>query len=41
VVIPGFYTAAALMVGVLVTLLLGVAPQPVLELASGAAEFVR
>jgi len=41
VVIPGFYTAAALMVGVLATLLLGVAPQPVLQLASSAAEFVR
>jgi NADH-quinone oxidoreductase subunit N len=41
VVIPGFYTAAALMVGVLATLLLGVAPQPVLDLATSAAEFVR
>jgi NADH-quinone oxidoreductase subunit N len=41
VVIPGFYTAAALTVGVLATLLLGVFPQPVLDLATSAAEFVR
>jgi NADH-quinone oxidoreductase subunit N len=41
VVIPGFYTAAALMVGVLATVLLGVVPQSMLELASSAAEFVR
>jgi NADH-quinone oxidoreductase subunit N len=41
VVIPGFYTAAALMVGVLATLLLGVMPQEMLELADSAAEFVR
>jgi NADH-quinone oxidoreductase subunit N len=41
VVIPGFYTAAALMVGVLATLLLGVVPQEMLQLADSAAEFVR
>jgi NADH-quinone oxidoreductase subunit N len=41
VVIPGFYTAAVLMVGFLATLLLGVYPGPVLDLATSAAEFVR
>jgi len=39
--IPGGLTAAALMVGVAATLLLGVAPQPVLELTDRAAEFIR
>ena len=39
--VPGGYTAAALTVGVLATLLLGVVPSQVLELANKAAEFVR
>jgi len=39
--IPGAYTSAALMVGVLATLLLGVWPSPVLELADRAAQFIR
>ncbi|MEH1012349.1 NADH-quinone oxidoreductase subunit NuoN [Micromonospora sp. CPCC 206060] len=38
---PGGLTAAALMIGVLATLVLGVAPGPLLDLANGAAEFVR
>jgi NADH-quinone oxidoreductase subunit N len=41
IVIPGFPTAFALTVGVVVTLLLGVAPQWALELAGSASEFVR
>jgi NADH-quinone oxidoreductase subunit N len=41
VAIPGAYTSAALMVGVLVTLALGVYPAPVLDLANKAAEFLR
>jgi NADH-quinone oxidoreductase subunit N len=41
VVLPGFYTAFALTVGVIVTLLLGIAPQWALNLASSAGEFVR
>jgi NADH-quinone oxidoreductase subunit N len=34
-------TSAALALGVLVTLVLGLAPQPVLDLTNRAAEFVR
>lgn len=41
VAVPGGLTAAALMIGVLATLVLGVAPGPLLDLANGAAEFVR
>jgi NADH-quinone oxidoreductase subunit N len=39
--IPGALTSAALMIGVLVTLVLGVAPSPLLELAEKASLFVR
>jgi NADH-quinone oxidoreductase subunit N len=39
--IPGWMTSAALMMGVLVTLLLGVVPTPVLDLAQKAAQFLR
>ena len=39
--VPGGLTSAALTIGVAATLLLGVAPAPLLELADGAAEFVR
>jgi NADH-quinone oxidoreductase subunit N len=39
--IPGALTSAALAVGVLATLLLGVAPQPMLDLADRAAQFIR
>ena len=38
---PGGLTSAALVIGVIATLVLGVAPGPLLDLASGAAEFVR
>jgi NADH-quinone oxidoreductase subunit N len=41
VAIPGAFTSAALMVGVLATFLLGVFPSPVLDLANKAAEFIR
>ncbi|WP_435204332.1 NADH-quinone oxidoreductase subunit NuoN [Micromonospora sp. bgisy143] len=41
VTVPGGLTSAALMIGVLATLALGVAPAPLLDLATGAAEFVR
>ena len=41
VAIPGAFTSAALMVGVLATLVLGVYPTPVLDLATKAAEFIR
>jgi NADH-quinone oxidoreductase subunit N len=40
VVLPGAFTSAALAIGVLVTLLLGVAPGPLLDLAHNAATFV-
>ncbi|MGA8112916.1 MAG: NADH-quinone oxidoreductase subunit NuoN [Actinocatenispora sp.] len=40
VAIPGALTSAALAIGALVTLLLGVAPGPVLDLARDAATFV-
>ncbi|WP_246467334.1 NADH-quinone oxidoreductase subunit NuoN [Allocatelliglobosispora scoriae] len=39
--VPGGLTAAALMIGVVLTLVLGVAPQPLLNLASEAANFIR
>ncbi|MEV1328315.1 NADH-quinone oxidoreductase subunit NuoN [Micromonospora costi] len=41
VAVPGALTSAALMIGVVATLVLGVAPAPLLDLATGAAEFVR
>jgi NADH-quinone oxidoreductase subunit N len=41
VAIPGAFTSAALMVGVLATLVLGVYPTPILDLATKAAEFIR
>jgi NADH-quinone oxidoreductase subunit N len=41
VAIPGAFTSAALMVGVLATLVLGVFPAPVLDLAESAAQFIR
>jgi NADH-quinone oxidoreductase subunit N len=39
--IPGAFTSAALMIGVLATFVLGVFPPPVLELADKAAQFIR
>lgn len=39
--IPGALTSAALMIGVVLTLALGVAPQPLLDLTSNAADFIR
>lgn len=41
VAVPGGLTAAALMIGVAATLVLGVAPAPLLDLADNAAQFVR
>jgi NADH-quinone oxidoreductase subunit N len=41
VTIPGALTSAALFIGVAATLALGVAPTPLLDLTSSAAEFVR
>jgi NADH-quinone oxidoreductase subunit N len=41
VALPGAFTSAALMVGVLATLVLGVFPGPLLELAEDAGVFVR
>jgi len=41
VMVPGAFTSAALMVGVLATLVLGVFPQPVLNLVDTAALFQR
>ncbi|HEX6871203.1 MAG TPA: NADH-quinone oxidoreductase subunit NuoN [Micromonosporaceae bacterium] len=41
VAIPGAFTSAAVMVGVLATFLLGVVPSPVLELADKAGAFLR
>ncbi|HEY0698233.1 MAG TPA: NADH-quinone oxidoreductase subunit NuoN, partial [Micromonospora sp.] len=41
VTVPGPLTSAALMIGVVATLVLGVAPAPLIDLANGAAEFVR
>jgi len=39
--IPGFLTSAALAIGVIATLALGVAPAPLIDLAQDAAQFVR
>jgi NADH-quinone oxidoreductase subunit N len=39
--IPGALTSASLAIGGLATLLLGVAPQPLLDLTNRAAEFIR
>jgi NADH-quinone oxidoreductase subunit N len=39
--IPGFLTSAALVIGVVVTLALGVIPAPLLDLTNDAAQFVR
>jgi NADH-quinone oxidoreductase subunit N len=39
--IPGALTAAALVIGVLATLLLGVVPSPLLDMTNRAAEFIR
>jgi NADH-quinone oxidoreductase subunit N len=39
--IPGAFTSMALMLGVLATVLLGVAPDPLLDLTNSAAEFLR
>jgi NADH-quinone oxidoreductase subunit N len=41
VAVPGGLTSAALTIGVLATLALGVVPGPLLDLANDAAEFVR
>jgi NADH-quinone oxidoreductase subunit N len=41
IAIPGAFTAAAVAVGVLATLALGVFPGPVLDLAQNAATFIR
>ncbi|MFB9236989.1 NADH-quinone oxidoreductase subunit NuoN [Plantactinospora siamensis] len=41
VAVPGWATGAAVTIGVAATLVLGVAPAPLLDLANGAAEFVR
>lgn len=40
VTVPGGFTAATLALGVLATVVLGVAPQPLLDLAASAARFV-
>jgi len=40
VIVPGAFTSAAVTLGVVATIGLGVAPQPLLELASAAARFV-
>ncbi|WP_213451497.1 NADH-quinone oxidoreductase subunit NuoN [Rhizomonospora bruguierae] len=39
--VPGAFTSAALVIGVLVTLLLGVLPGPLLDLTTRAGDFVR
>jgi NADH-quinone oxidoreductase subunit N len=39
--IPGPLTSAALAIGVFVTLLLGVVPSPLLDMAASAAQFIR
>jgi len=41
VTVPGAFTSAVLSVGVLATLLLGIVPGPLLDLAGRASEFVR
>ncbi len=40
VIVPGGFTSASVTFGVLATLVLGIAPQPILQLASNAARFV-
>jgi NADH-quinone oxidoreductase subunit N len=40
VIVPGGFTSAAVTLGVVATLALGIAPQPILELATNAARFV-
>ncbi|MCP2326303.1 NADH-quinone oxidoreductase subunit N [Hamadaea flava] len=39
--IPGALTAAALVIGVVITIAVGVVPQPLIELTTNAASFVR
>jgi NADH-quinone oxidoreductase subunit N len=39
--IPGALTSAVLSIGALATLLIGVVPQPLLDLTDRAAEFIR
>jgi NADH-quinone oxidoreductase subunit N len=39
--IPGFLTSAALTIGVIATLVLGVVPAPLIDLTNDAAQFVR
>jgi NADH-quinone oxidoreductase subunit N len=39
--IPGAMTSAALAIGVLATLALGVVPAPLIDLTNDAAQFVR
>jgi NADH-quinone oxidoreductase subunit N len=39
--VPGAFTSMALVIGVLATVLLGVAPDPLLDLSNTAAEFLR
>ena len=39
--IPGGLTAAALMIGGIATLLLGVVPAPLLDVTNRAADFIR
>ena len=41
VTVPSVFTTAALSLGVVVTVLLGVAPQPLLDLADHASVFLR
>jgi NADH-quinone oxidoreductase subunit N len=41
IAVPGAFTSAAVAVGVLATLALGVFPGPVLDLAQNAATFIR
>jgi NADH-quinone oxidoreductase subunit N len=41
VAIPGALTSAALAIGVIVTLALGVVPAPLIDLSTDAAQFVR
>ncbi len=40
VIVPGGFTSAAVTLGVVATLVLGIAPQPILHLAASAASFV-
>jgi len=41
IAVPSVYTAGAIAVGLAVTVVLGIVPQPMLDLASRAAIFVR